>query len=566
MIPASLRRYWKIGASRVFSGIFLSRLLGLARERAIAHFFGAGFHADVWRVAMRLPNVLRNLLGEGTLAAAMVPVYSRLLEEGRDADARRFAGAVLGLLALVAGAVSITAAFLAQAIVEIVVPLWSPEKQRATATIVRIVTPMVGLTIVSAWAMAVLDSHRRFFVSYAGSSLWNLVMIVTLVAGGVRFGLGQDDLLLALGWGAFAGGALQLAIQGSVALRQLPGIRISLGKGIAEVREAVRNFFPVLGARGATNIGGWLELVMVGLLAEGAAAAMGYAQTLYLIPIALFGISIAAAELPELARMRAEEKETFVLRIERALGRLTRYTIPAVVGFLFLGDMVVATLFQTGAFGRTATTVTWLTLAAYALGIFASANSRTLTSSFYALREYRTPARIVLARVAISIAIGVALMFPLDRRFVGEPGAQLSLGPVGIALGTSVGAWIEWTMLRRALERRIGRCRVQPGRILSASTLALGCALVVLGIPTLAGVPVGALGAWLVGEGAGGETAALPPLAAGAVTLVPYCVLYLVADWFLGRRRDGPTSERGNGRAGEDLPSGAGDADEEPGP
>ena len=527
---------WRAGASRVFSGIFLSRVLGLIRDRAIAYFFGAGYHADIWRVAIRLPNVLRNLLGEGSLSASMVPIYSRLLEEGRESAARQFVGAMLGLLGLLAGGISLLGALAAPWLIEIVVPLWSDEKQGATAELVTILFPMVGLIVLSAWAMAVLDSHRRFFASYVGSGLWNLAIIVTLVAGGLRYGLGRDDLLLTMGWAALAGGALQFVVQGSLALGRIGVLRLSLGRGVGGVREAIANFVPMVAARGATNLGSWIELFMVGLLAEGAASAMGFAQTLYLVPIALFGISFAAAELPELSRMDDAYRSQLATRIRAALARLTRLTVPAVVGFLLLGDVVVAAAFQTGAFDRTATLVTWATLAAYSLGILASAVSRTLASAFYAMGDTKTPARVVAWRVSVSVAVGLALMFPLDRQLVGGPGATLSLGPVGIALGTSVGAWLEWAVLSRKLKRRIGIHSVPARGVLLASGLAVFSALTVLAIPASMGFDTGILGEWLSaafpGGGAAGDGAG--PLVAAAITLLPYCVLYLVLDRMWG--------------------------------
>lgn len=442
------------GAAFVGAGILASRVLGFVRERVFAHYFGSSDFADAWRAALRLPNVVQNLLGEGTLSASMIPVYAELLQEDREEDARRFAGAALGILAVVAGAVALLGWALAPLLVGLFFPLWAPAKQELTTALVRILFPMTGLLVLSAWALGVLNSHRRFFVSYVAPVFWNLAMISAMVGGAVYLGLAPQsrDLVLALAWGALVGGALQLGFQLPFVLPLLGGVRLSLGRGIAGVQEAVRNFWPVLAARGVVNLSGWIDLILAGLLASGAVAVLGYAQTFYLLPISLFGMSIAASELPELSRMRGEAERVVAARVSRALRRVSFFLIPSTLAYLALGDVIVAALFQTGEFGPAESLVTWGVLAAYALGLPASGSSRVLSSAFYALRDTKTPARIAYLRVAISAGAGVALMFPAD----GLGFEALRLGAAGLAAGASAGAWVEYALLRRALARRIG--------------------------------------------------------------------------------------------------------------
>ncbi len=441
------------GASRVGAGILLSRLLGFLRDRIFAFYFGSSDYADAWGAALRLPNVLRNLLGEGTLSASMIPIYARYVEDGEEEAARRFAGAVLGLLAAVAGVMTLVGVALAPWMVAVFFPRWTPEKQALTTTLVRILFPMSGIFVLSAWAMGVLDSHRRFFVSYAAPALWNVALIAAMVMGGMFWGLGQRDLVVLLAWGALAGGAAQFLVQLPFVLHHLGGLRLSMGRDVPGVREAVRNFVPVVSARGVVNLSGWFEVFLAGLLAPGAVAVMRYAQTFYMLPISLFGISIAASELPELSRLDARTREALAGRVSLALRRVAYFLIPSTVGYLLLGDVVVAALFQTGAFGEAETLVTWGVLGAFALGLPATASSRALSSAFYALRDTRTPARVAYLRVGLSLVLGVALMFPLDRLGVGG----LHLGAAGLALGGAGAAWLEYALLRRGLRRRIGR-------------------------------------------------------------------------------------------------------------
>jgi putative peptidoglycan lipid II flippase len=208
----------------------------------------------------------------------------------------------------------------------------------------------------------------------------------------------------------------------------------------------------VVAARGVVNLMGWVDVILAGWLAGGAVTILTNAQTLYMLPIALFGMSVAASELPELSRMRVEAEHILVARVSAALRRTAFFVIPSALGYFFLGDVVVGTLYQTGAFGLADTLATSGVLMAFSLGLSATASSRVLSSAFYALRDTRTPARIAYVRVVVATLTGLGLMFPFDRLGVG----RLGLGAVGLALGASLGAWIEYILLRRALGRYLG--------------------------------------------------------------------------------------------------------------
>ncbi len=497
-------------AARVGAGIFLSRIFGLVRVRVFAHWFGAGDFADAWGAATKIPNVLQNLLGEGTLSASLIPVYAELIEQGREEDAGRFAGAALGILTVVAGSLTFLGVLLAGPLVSLFLGEWDPEKQALTATLIRVLFPMAGILVIAAWALGILNSHRRFFVSYVAPVFWNLAIIITLVAGGWWLALGLEDLVVALAWGALVGGGLQLGVQLPFVLRHLKGFRLSLGKGVYGVDEAVRNFGPVVAARGVVNLSGLIDVFLAGRLLNGAVALLGYAQTFYLLPISLFGMSVAASELPELSRMRGEAERILARRVSAALRRAAFFLIPSTLGYLALGDVIVAALYETGSFGPTHSLVTWGVLAAYTLGLTASASSRVLSSVFYALRDTRTPARIAFLRVGLSAAVGFALMIPLD----GFGFATLRLGAAGLALGASTAAWTEYVLLRRALARRIGSHGPGAGP-LARMTLAASLA-------AAAGV-----GLQLVLPGA-------HPIVTALETLVPFGVVYLASASVLG--------------------------------
>ncbi len=439
-------------AFMVGAGIFFSRISGFIRDMLFAYFFGNTGLADVWRVSLKAPNVLQNLIGEGTLSASVIPVYTEFIEEGRKEDAGRFIGAVLGILMVVAGGVSLIGILLAPILVPILFFRWDPQKIEITTVMVQILFPMTAILVISAWALAVLNSHRRFFVSYVAPVGWNGAIILTMV--GLGFGLGWTgpELLLAVAWGAFGGGIIQLMVQVPYVVTLLEHFRISLSRGVSGINDAIRNFTPVVTARGVVNIGSMFELFLAALLVEGSVAALGYAQTLYILPISLFGMSIAASELPELSRQRKRPSEELRVQISSALERIHFLLIPSTVAFFILGDLFIGAIYQRGSFLTTDTPVVYAILAIYSLGLLASSGSRVLSTAFYAIRDTQTPARIAYFRVALSLAIGVSVMFPLDRFNSG----YLSFGAVGLALGVSIASWAEYMILRCKLNHALG--------------------------------------------------------------------------------------------------------------
>ena len=464
--PRRSRAAFTVGA-----GIFFSRISGFVRGVLLASFFGTSGLMDVWVAATKIPNVIQNLLGEGTLSASVIPVYVEFLEEEEEEEAGRFAGAVLGILMVVAGGAALLGMLLAPVFVPIAFFRWNPEKLALTTIIVQILFPMTAVLVVSAWALAILNSHRRFLVSYLAPVAWNSAIIATLLVVGFGFGWSGRQLLLATAWGALGGGILQFAVQLPYVVPLLEHFHLTLNRSVSGVGEAIRNLVPVVMARGVVNIGSLLDVIVAGFLAEGALAALGYAQMLYLLPISLFGMAIAASELPELSRQRKAPASEVALQVSAALERIYFLLLPSTAAFLLLGDLFIGGLYQRGEFRSTDTPVVYAVLAAYALGLLASSGSRVLSSAFYAMRDTRTPARMAYLRVVVSLTVGISLMFPLDRFASG----QLHYGATGLALGASVAAWLEYALLRRRLARVLGPhgpARSVCGRILGATALA----------------------------------------------------------------------------------------------
>ncbi|MEE9218222.1 MAG: murein biosynthesis integral membrane protein MurJ [Acidobacteriota bacterium] len=488
-------------ASRVAGGILLSRIAGFLRDRAIAHYFGVGPHADVLRTALRGPNILQNLLGEGTISAAFIPFYSRMLEEGREREAGRFAGAIFGLLLALAAGLALLGFVFARPIVAALAPGFLGDAARvATGALpvdrfelavaaVRIIFPMTGVLVLSAWALGVLNSHRRFFLPYFAPVLWNAAIIAAVLMAGeglLGFGTGpaRDRLLIAACFGALAGGLLQFGVQVPLVASLMRGFRLSLSTRIEGVREALCAFGPVVAGRGVYQLSAYLDLLLASLLATGAIAALGWAQTLYVLPVSLFGLSVAAAELPELSRHQGEGLHAgFAGRLSGSLRQMMFLTVPTCVGYLLFGYLLVGALYRTGEFSVTDNWLVYLVLCGYSAGLLATTCSRLLQNAFYALRDTRTPARIAVARVAISAGVAVPLMFWLDRFPVSAVARQaavesnLFLGAAGLALASAVGAWVELLLLNARLGGRLEGFAVPRGALLRMAGVALLAAL-----------------------------------------------------------------------------------------
>ena len=205
----------------VASGIFLSRIAGLIRDRVFAHYFGNSDAADAFKAAFRIPNALQNLFGEGVLSASFIPVYAALLARDEDEEARRTAGAVAALLALSTSILVLFGVLATPYLIDAIAPGFSGEKRELTIRIVRILFPGAGLFVFSAWCLGILNSHRRFFLSYTAPVIWNAAMIATLWGFGARYA--QFPLAIVLSWGSVVGAALMVAIQLPVVLRLLQG-------------------------------------------------------------------------------------------------------------------------------------------------------------------------------------------------------------------------------------------------------------------------------------------------------------------------------------------------------
>jgi len=438
----------------VAAGIFLSRIAGLIRDRIFAHYFGNSDAADAFKAAFRIPNFLQNLFGEGVLSASFIPVYAGLLARKEESEARRVAGAVASLLALTTSLLVLIGVLATPWLIDAVAPGFHGEKRQLTIQLVRILFPGAGLLVFSAWCLGVLNSHRRFFLSYTAPVLWNAAMIATLWIFGARYG--QFPLAQILAWGSVVGSALQVAIQLPVVLALLRGFHFTLHFGAENIRTVVRNFGPVFISRGVVQISAFIDALLASLLPGGAVAALAYAQTLYTLPVSLFGMSVSAAELPAMSgALGAQDEVAAALRarLNSGLRQIAFFVLPSVVAFLFLGDVIVAAIYRSGRFTQADVLYVWGILAGATVGLLASTLGRLYASTYYALRHTRTPLKFAVLRVVLTTILGYLFALPLPHLL----GIAPRWGVAGLTISAGISSWVEFTLLRRALNKRIGQ-------------------------------------------------------------------------------------------------------------
>jgi putative peptidoglycan lipid II flippase len=459
-------------------GIFCTRVTGLIRQRVFSHYFGLSDAADAFSAAFRIPNVLQNLFGEGALSASFIPVYVAALARGEKRDASHLAGAVAAILSLATSMLVLVGVLVTPFLIAVIAPGFTGAKRDLTISLVRILFPGAGLLVLSAWCLGILNSHHRFLLSYSAGVAWNVAMIVTLVAFGGTGTLSRLAVIVA--WGSVVGSALQVLVQIPQVLTLVPHLRPVWDTTSAGVRTVLRNFGPVFISRGVVQISGYVDSMLSTLLPAGSAAGLASAQTLYMLPVSLFGMSISAAELPAMSGEvgsaigtesgRQAADAILRARLDAGLRRIAFLVVPSSMAFLVLGDMVAAVL-QSGRFTHEDAVFVWGILAGSAVGLLASTLGRLYSSTYYALRDTRTPLRFAVIRVVLTTALGYFCSLVLPPLVH----APLRWGTAGLTASAGVAGWVEFFLLRRSLNQRIGHTGVPPALLARLwATAALG--------------------------------------------------------------------------------------------
>jgi putative peptidoglycan lipid II flippase len=460
-----------------------SRILGLVRDQVLAYHFGAGDAADAFRVAFRIPNLVRDLFAEGAMSAAFVPTFTRLLTlEGRD-RAWRLASSVINALLIVTGALVVLAIVFAEPLVRSYASEFTrvPGKLELTIRLTRIMLPFLTTVAIAAALMGMLNSLGHFFIPAFSPAMFNVASIVVgvvFIPFADRFGV-QPIVLWALG--TLVGGLGQLVIQWPPLRTEGFRYRPVLDLRDPGLHQVLLLIGPGTIGLAATQINVFVNTMLATREGTGAVSWLEFAFRLMYLPIGLFGVSIATAATPAISRMVAEKDFARIRStLANGIGLMMLLNVPATAGLIVLARPIVQVIFERGRFTVDDTIATAAALQLYAVGLVGYSVVRIISPTFYALGRSRIPVLVSAGTVAVNVALNLALV--------------RALGYKGLALGTSVtaivNAAVQLGLLRREIHGIDGsRLAASFGRVTVATAAMTAAAW---GVFTL-------LGAWLAG-------------------------------------------------------------------
>jgi putative peptidoglycan lipid II flippase len=462
-----------------------SRILGLVREQVLAYYFGAGDAMDAFRVAFRVPNLLRDLFAEGAMSAAFVPTFTGYLtRDGRERE-WRLGNSVLNGLLLVTLVLVVAGFVFAPNLVRLFAADFASVagKLELTTLLARIVLPFLTLIAIAAAFMGMLNALGHFFLPALSPATFNVastLLVIALVPVADRVGLAPIVIVAA---GTILGGLAQVVVQWPALARE--GFRYEPRIDLHD--EGLRRVLLLMGpgtiGMAATQINVFVNTVLATGQGTGAVSWLDYAFRLMYLPIGLFGVSVATASTPAISRLiAAEEMGRVRSTIAHAISLMMLLNVPATLGLVVLAEPIVRVIFEHGSFTAADTAATASALRFYALGLLGYSVVRIVSPAFYALGLARTPVMVSAGSVIVNVALNLALVRVLGYR--------------GLALGTSLTALINAALQLALLRHEI---RGIEGRSLAASFARIATAA--------AAMAVAAAGAdWLMARWLPGET------------------------------------------------------------
>lgn len=428
----------------VGSATMVSRLMGLLRDVVMANLIGANGNADAFFVAFKIPNFLRRLFAEGAFAQAFVPVLADTREKGGFAAVRELVDRVAGVLGGTLLLLTVLAIMASPVVATIFAPgfLRDPAKLALTGDLIKLTFPYLLLISLTGFAGAILNSYQRFAIPALTPVLLNLC----LIASALWFAPHFEEPVVALALGVLVAGFAQLLFQ----VPALAGIGLVPRPRWAPRHEGVKRILllmiPALFGVSVSQINLLLDTVLASLLPTGSVSWLYYSDRLTELPLGVFAIAIATVILPTLSGQRARADDpAFANTLAWAIRSVLLIAIPATLALAVLAEPVLATLFQYGAFSEGDRMMAAASLRAYTLGLGAFMLIKVLAPGFYAREDMRTPVRIGIIAMGANMILNVAFVLPLMWWF--------NLGHVGLALATSVSAWLNAMLLFRGLRR-----------------------------------------------------------------------------------------------------------------
>jgi putative peptidoglycan lipid II flippase len=423
-----LGRFFTVGGLTL-----LSRATGFFRDVFLAAVLGAGPVADAFFVALRLPNHFRAIFAEGAFNAAFVPAYARIRQQGGADSAQRFADRVFTLLLASQLVLLAIALAFTPAVIALLAPGFvdDPGRFAVAVDLTRITFPyLLFVSLVTLYG-GILNALSRFAAAAAAPILLNLSMMMTLAFAAFFPTPGQ-----AAAWGVFIAGILEVLLVGGDALRNDVMTVLRWPNWNEDLKRFFKALVPATIGSAGVQLVLFADTIIASFLSAGALSALYYADRLNQLPIGVIGIAAGTVLLPEMASRIAAGDEAGARNVQSRTIELTLLlSIPCVVAFLLLPELIMRALFMRGAFTAADAAAAGATLAAYALGLPPFVLIRSITATFLARGDTATPVKASLIAVAVNVALKIVLVL------------MGSLAQVGLALATSAGAWLNLILI-----------------------------------------------------------------------------------------------------------------------
>ena len=425
----------------VGTATMLSRIFGFIRDVVVAAFYGAAAATDAFFVAFRIPNLLRRLLGEGSLTVAFVPVFTEYLTKKSREEALELANAVFTMLSIILVIVSLLGVLFSPLIVLAMAPGFAnmPYQFELAVFLTRLMFPYIFFISLVALCMGILNSLRHFAAPALSPVVLNLCMIVATLLLYSFF----DEPIVALAVGVLAGGVLQLAMQWPFLVKM--GVRLKPNFNFRHpgLRQIGRLLVPTLIGSAVYQINIFVGTILASLLPKGSVSYLYYADRIVELPLGVFAIAIGTATLPSLSTLAARGSyEDLKKTLAFSMRLILFVAVPATVALIMLRVPIISVLFQRGAFGATEALLTAQALLFYAVGLWAFSVIRVLDAAFFALQDRKSPLKAAFVALLVNIVLSIALMFPLKHG--------------GLALATSIASAVNVLMLCVILWHKIG--------------------------------------------------------------------------------------------------------------
>jgi len=425
-----------------------SRLLGFLRDIVIAAFFGTGATSEAFFVAFRIPNLLRDLVGEGAANSAFVPVFCQYWVKEEKKEFWALVGSAFWIILLILTGISLLGVLFSRPIVGLIAPgfLKEPQKFLLTTQLTRIIFPYLMLIGLTAYSMGLLHTFRSFAAPALSPCLLNICMIASILIASQL----MPEPVFGLALGILLGGILQIGIQVPSLLKN--GFRVSFLKtNLKYAHPGIKKIglllLPRIFGTAAHQLNILIDTILASLsfiVGQGAVAAIYYANRIIQFPLAIFGIALSSAVLPTFSRqVAAQDIKSLKSTLSFSLRTIYFLMLPAALGLIVLAQPVIKVLFQRGNFDYYSVEITSCALFFYAMGLIFFGGMKILIAGFYSLQDTRTPALIASLALLVNLILNIILMFPLK---VG-----------GLALASSLSAGFSFSLLYINLTKRVGR-------------------------------------------------------------------------------------------------------------